>query len=302
MFRPTPKDWPTSHRTLALAMLVAVAALLLAYGLFLRPRQKELARRKAAVERKERLFQATDLPRDGAFLKEKLEESLELLQGGAAHPGLREVSRKTLSYATALLEERIRQNYTDTLAFIYGATRLDYKELHERITAEYAQGDSPMKGAYFGMGTEAPMEQPVWQTIAQLWTIQEILQHARKAGLRLATRQDGSGRIAAAPMIAYTLQETPDGSIYLLEFPVDATFSGTMEEFLAFTASLQTKRAFLPMIRLSIRSLPPDALLAGSENRVSTYLFTVRCSAFMDPQGAENPPAAPAADVQEEKE
>ncbi len=302
MFRPTPKDWPTPYRTLALAMLVAMAALLLAYGLLLRPRQKELARRQASLEHKERLFQATELPRNGAFLQEKLEESLALLQGSPAHPGLREVSRKTLSYATALLEEHIRQNYTDTLAFIYGATRLDYKELHERITAEYAQGDSPMREAYFGMGTEAPMEQPVWQTLAQLWTIQEILQHARKAGLRLATRLDGSGRIAAAPMIAYTLQETPDGPIYLLEFPVDATFSGTMEEFLAFTASLETKHAFLPMIRLSIRSLPPDALLAGSENRVSTYLFSLRCSAFMDPQGAENPPAVSPADLQEEKE
>ncbi len=302
MFRPTPKDWPTSHRSLALAMLVVGIAFLLAYALLLRPRQKELARRQAELERKERLFQATALPRDGVFLKEKLEESLALLQGDAGHPGLREVSRKTLSYATALLEERIRQNYTDTLAFIYGATRLDYKELHERITAEYAPGDSPTKEAYFGMGTEAPMEQPVWQTIAQLWTIQEILQHARKAGLRLATRQDGTARIAAAPMIPYTLQETPDGAIYLLEFPVDATFSGTMEEFLAFTASLQTKRAFLPMIRLSLRSLPPDALLAGNENRVSTYLFTLRCSAFMDPQGAENPPAEPPTAPREEKE
>ena len=300
MFHPAPKAWPAPHRPLAFAMGAALVALLLAYGLYLRPRQTALERHQEAVERKQAHFQATGLPRDGAFLKERLAESEDLLQGTPSEPGLREVAHKTMAYATSILEEHIRQDYTDTLAFIYGATRLDYKELHERIVAEFAQGESPLDEAYFGMGKEAPVEQPVWQTIAQLWTLQEVLRHAKKSGLRLAQGKDGAGMIAALPVTAYTLQDTPDGSIYLMEFPVDATFSGTMGQFLAFAASLQTRRAFLPMKRLSIHSLPPDALLAGSENLVSTYLFTVQCSAFMDPQGADEPLAIPTSTEEQE--
>ncbi len=304
MFRPTRKDWPAPHRTLLTAFLAALALLLMAYGVLLHPRRLALAEGKARVERKEARFQALELPRDAELLRERLQEAEEALMGapGTGFAGLRELSRKTAAYYTALLDSHVKASYSDNMAFIYGATRLDYKELHERIAAQFAGEADDLDSSLLDAEREIPADQPVWQTIARLWTLQEMLERAHAGGLVLAERANGVRTATPAP-VAYTLQDTPDGQIFLMEFPVEATFSGTMEAFLAFLGSLQDERGALPMKRLAICSAPPEALLANAENAVDHYLFTVQCCAFLDPHGgtpveesadanAEPPPGA----------
>ncbi len=287
MFHPTHKDWPAPHRTLLMAFLAALALLLMAYGVLLHPRRLALAESKARVERKEARFQSLELPRDAELLRERLQEAEEALLGapGTGFAGLRELSQKTTAHYTALLDRHVKASYSDSMAFIYGATRLDYKELHERIATQFAgEGDTDLDASLLTAEREIPADQPVWQTIARLWTLQEMLLRAHASGLTLVGKTDGAHAASSTP-VAYTLQDTQDGQIYLMEFPVEATFSGTMEAFLAFLESLQDERGALPMKRLSIRSAPPEVLLAGSENAVDRYLFTVQCCAFLDPQG-----------------
>ncbi len=287
MFRPTRKDWPAPHRTLLMAFLAALALLLMAYGVLLHPRRLALAESTARVARKEAHFQSLELPRDAELLRERLQEAEEALLGapGTGFAGLRELSQKTAAHYTALLDRHVKANYSDSMAFIYGATRLDYKELHERIATQFAgETANGLDASLLAAEREIPADQPVWQTIARLWTLQEMLLRAHASGLSLAERTDGAHITASTP-VAYTLQDTQDGQIYLMEFPVEATFSGTLEAFLAFLGSLQDEQGALPMKRLSIHSAPPEVLLADSENAVDRYLFTVQCCAFLDPQG-----------------
>lgn len=292
MFHPTANDWPAPHRTLAFLCLSILALLLLGYALYLHPKKAALEQQKKVLAEKKAKFHTLSLPLDPIRLKEHLLAANFLLEGAPQEglPGLRRASDSALSFATSSFSRKIRENYQDTLAFIYGATRLDYKDLHNRVAAEFLPDASPLEKTYFGLEAEDGQEQPVWQMIAKLWTIQDILQKSRAAGLRLATQEDGTVKIAADSVIAYTLSDKKDGPCFLLEFPINATFSGTLDQFLAFAASLQNPDSCLPLKRLSIRTFPPDALLAGNANAVDLCLFTIQCSAFMMPQASDSPP------------
>lgn len=286
---PNRKDWPLQYRVLARLAMGALALLVMGYLFILHPTRARLERQKAEIERKTDYLKGMQLPLDSVLLGERLRDAMRLLEGDDEEDmtGLLAVARETLEEATQPLEARIRQNYGDNLAFIYGATRLDSKDLQERIIKEFGEGNPK----FLGMNPEEIQEQPVWQTIAKLWTVREILGEARDAGLEVAPpAADGKPSVTAMPIVGYTLDDTSSGSIYLLEFPVNATFSGTLAQFLVFVQSLQDERRFIPLKRLSIRTLPPEALLAGSDNAVDKCLFTVRCCAFMAAEGTEPQP------------
>lgn len=287
---PNRKDWPLQYRVLARLAMGALALLVMGYLFILHPTRARLERQKAEIERKTDYLKGMQLPLDSVLLGERLRDAMRLLEGDDEEDmtGLLAVARETLEEATQPLDARIRQNYGDNLAFIYGATRLDSKDLQERIIKEFGEGNPK----FIGMNPEEIQEQPVWQTIAKLWTVREILGEARDAGLKVAPpAADGKPSVTAMPIVGYTLDDTSSGSIYLLEFPVNATFSGTLAQFLVFVQSLQDERRFIPLKRLSIRTLPPEALLAGSDNAVDKCLFTVRCCAFMAVEGTEPQPS-----------
>lgn len=286
---PNRKEWPLQYRVLARLAMGALALLVMGYLFILHPTRARFERQKAEIERKTDYLKGMQLPLDSVLLGERLRDAMRMLEGDDEEDmtGLFAVARETLEEATQPLEARIRQNYGDNLAFIYGATRLDSKDLQERIIKEFGEGNPK----FLGMNPEEIQEQPVWQTIAKLWTVREILGEARDAGLEVAPpAADGKPSVTAMPIVGYTLDDTSSGSIYLLEFPVNATFSGTLAQFLVFVQSLQDERRFIPLKRLSIRTLPPEALLAGSDNAVDKCLFTVRCCAFMAAEGAEPQP------------
>ena len=286
---PNRKDWPLQYRVLARLAMGALALLVMGCLFILHPTRARLERQKAEIERKTDYLKGMQLPLDSVLLGERLRDAMRLLEGDDDEDmtGLLAVARETLEEATQPLDARIRQNYGDNLAFIYGATRLDSKDLQERIIKEFGEGNPK----FLGMNPEEIQEQPVWQTIAKLWTVREILGEARDAGLEVAPpAADGKPSVTAMPIVGYTLDDTSSGSIYLLEFPVNATFSGTLAQFLVFVQSLQDERRFIPLKRLSIRTLPPEALLAGSDNAVDKCLFTVRCCAFMAAGGTEPQP------------
>ena len=286
---PNRKDWPLQYRILARLAMGALALLVMGYLFILHPTRARLERQKAEIEKKTDYLKGMQLPLDSVLLGERLRDAMRLLEGDDDEDmtGLLAVARETLEEATQPLDARIRQNYGDNLAFIYGATRLDSKDLQERIIKEFGEGNPK----FLGMNPEEIQEQPVWQTIAKLWTVREILGEARDAGLEVAPpAADGKPSVTAMPIVGYTLDDTSSGSIYLLEFPVNATFSGTLAQFLVFVQSLQDERRFIPLKRLSIRTLPPEALLAGSDNAVDKCLFTVRCCALMAAEGTEPQP------------
>lgn len=285
MFHPTSKDWPTPHRILAFAMGVFAFVLILGYAFLIRPKKIALERKQNAIQEKTIRFNETGLPKDPVLLNEQLNSATRLLQGDNEQDfeGLNALSERTFVYATQAFSAKIHENYPDTLAFIYGATRLDYKELLERVTAEFMAGEESADAHPFLQEQDDLQAQPVWQMIGKLWTIQDVLGKAKEAGLTLASDAQGTKCVNALPVIAYTLQDSSEGNIFLLEFPVKATFHGTLDQFLAFTEIIQTPECFLPMKRLVIKTTPPEALLPGNENLVDQCEFTFQCSAFMMP-------------------
>ncbi|GEM_PF-4501699 len=304
MFSPTSKDWPKQHRVLAFCLGAFVLMLVLAYALFIRPREIALSRKKASIQEKAMRFNELAMPRDPALLDTQLHTATRLLEGDPqqAFEGLNALSEKTIAYATQAFTNKIRKNYSDTLAFIYGATRLDFKDLQERIAAEFTLVDNDnTPHPLLSEQNDDTQTQPVWQMMGKLWTIQEMLEKAKAAGLALATDDNGVKRVNALPIIAYTLQDTPEGNIFLLEFPVKGTFLGTLDQFLSFMESIQTPDCFLPIKRLTVKTVPPTALLPGSENRVERCEFAIQCSAFMQP-GILTAPQAEEEETQQPEE
>lgn len=293
MFHPSAKDWPTRHRILGYIFLGSLTILLLGYILYIRPQRELLLEKKQNVKEKTDKFNATRLPLDSIFLDEYLNMTSRMLNGDGQldTKGLNAICESTLAAATVSLDSKISQSYSDMLTFIYGATRLDYKGLMEQIVSEFSNETTPLDDAQLLAAEQDPQqEQPVWQMMAKLWVLQDLLQKATHCGLRLTANDEGIAQIAAMPAIGYTLDESEDGAIYLLEFPVNATFKGTMAQFLAFTTTLQTADCFMPMKQLSIMTIPPQELLEGQDNAVTECLFKLQCSEFMMPHGLDELP------------
>lgn len=292
MFHPTAKDWPTRHKVLGYIFLGALSILLLGYILYIRPQRELLLEKKQNVKKKTDEFNATKLPLDSIALEGYLKMTSWMLNGDEQvnTKGLNAVCESTLSAATISLDRKISQSYSDVLAFIYGATRLDYKELQEQIVSEFSNDTTTIDPQLLISEQDSQQEQPVWQMMAKLWVLQDLLQKATGCGLRLAVNDEGFAQIAAQPAIGYTLEDSAEGEVYMLEFPVNATLNGTMDQFLQFTTTLQTAECFMPMRRISILTAPPQELIAGQNNAVTECIFKLQCSEFMVPHGLDELP------------
>ncbi|MCQ2396096.1 MAG: hypothetical protein MJ106_00150 [Lentisphaeria bacterium] len=267
--------------------------------MYIRPQRELLAEKRKEIKEKTDEFNATNLPLDAMILDDYLKMTSWMLNGDEQvnAKGLNATCETTLAAATVSLDRKISQSYSDMLAFIYGATRLDYKELMEHIVSEFSDENTPFDSQLLIAEQDAQQEQPVWQMMAKLWILQDLLQKAKDSGLKLITDEEGTTQLTALPAIGYTLEDSTEGEVYILEFPVNASFRGTMTQFLAFAANLQTEECFMPIKRLSILTTPPQELIAGQNNAVDECIFNLQCSEFMVPHGLDALPETPKDDA-----
>lgn len=287
MYRPKIKDWPAGYiRLMQFAAVVAVLTVfVLWFGAYPRWRRMQVLRQE--VENTRRELEKGGVLIDQSVLKGHISKCRISLNGDELRPGLVVKADTALEMAANTFTEEIENAYPGPSSrdfFIEGATRIDYKDLYDRVSSEFASSGVVLRQTIFSSGDEN--EEPVYQQMLKLWTIRRLVRTALKNGLKIESDSDNVSRIRALKSISYiNIDKSADNRAqqnepYLMEFPVRMFISGSMEKFLGFAADLQADGSFLPIKNISIYTLPPDELPPGETRRVSELKIKVVCSSF----------------------
>ncbi len=159
--------------------------------------------------------------------------------------------------------------------FVYNSTRIDYKDLSDRIKSEFKEKNIIITEKCF----ETDTAEPVFHLMLKLWVIRILLHNALDNSLAVEAEENGEARISATRTFAYAIG-SDTAKPYLLEFPVSIHLTGTMENFLKFIKSLQEKDLYLPLKHIRVYSEPPKELPPGAKIDVSQLHFRASFSAF----------------------
>ncbi len=280
------RNWPLRHRRLLQVTLALLVLFLFAFWTRIFPRWKFLNKLEQDLAQERSTLKRHDYPMDATALKEHLDTCLRQLEGTRQKGGLIQVADETLKYATSTFHEDIIKAYpTESYArttseeiFIRNATRIDYKDLYDRVSSEFQAENISFNPKTFGLEDDSP--EPPYQMMIKLWTVRKMVALALKHHLKIEEGEpSGSAYLRILPVIAYTLGKSSDKP-YLLEFPIRMKVGGTMEDFLQFIGELQTDEVYLPLKALEIHSTPPADLPPGEERLVDQLHFSIVCSSF----------------------
>ena len=283
MFKPSYKDWPKGYHRLLhytiILMVVSLAALWL--GVF--PRWRNLESLREQNEQKRAKLEKSGVLLDPAMLKQHIEECNDTLNGSQTTEGLVKAADETLSRAAMTFRNEIHNVYPSDEPhglspedqFVYNSTRIDYKDLSDRIKSEFKEKNIIITEKCF----EADTAEPVFHLMLKLWVIRILLHNALDNSLAVEAAENGEARISATRTFAYAIG-SDTAKPYLLEFPVSIYLTGTMENFLKFIKSLQEKGLYLPLKHIRVSSEPPKELPPGAKIDVSQLHFRASFSAF----------------------
>ena len=282
MFSPTYHNLPGHQRRLLAVTLLFLAGFAGIYLFLLKPARTRCDEFRAKVVQSEAELLKTQWPHNPRELTEQL-AAVQLILNGASpeNPGLVDTANAAIAQATCTFRKEIRDRFDDNIQFMNSVTRIDYKDLYDRITSELKGAGVTLKDSHF-----APAENnqtPIYQQIFKLWTAELLVQIARRNQLKILTDGEASAIDPLAP-IAYVASEAPGTPPYLVEFPVRIRLQGKVADFLAFMSELQNDRRFIPMKHLSVTTAPPSKPVPGTENVVDEATFNVVCSAFLLPE------------------
>lgn len=282
MFIPAYTNLNRHLRRLLYATVVVVLAFVCTYIFVLQPERRRCQEFKARLLQKEAELLKNSWPHDPQLLERQLNEVQMILNGASPEqPGLVDTANAAIAQATCTFRKEIRARFDDNVQFMNSVTRIDYKDLYDRITSELSASGIILRDTHF-----APAENnqtPIYQQIFKLWTAQLLVQLAKRSQLEIVT-ENNAAAIEPLPPIGYVVSDSPGALPYLIEFPVKIQFRGRLSDFLAFTAELQNERRFLPLKNITVSSLPPAQPVAGADNAVDVANFTVVCSAFLLPE------------------
>ena len=283
MFKPSYKDWPKGYRKLLhysiILMAVAMAALWL--GVF--PKWRSLGALLKQNEQKRSKLEKSGVQLDPDMLKKHIEECNVILNGTTEATGLVNIADETLNKATATFRNEIHNSYPSDEPnglspedqFVYNSTRIDYKDLSDRIKSEFKEQNIIITEKRF----ENDTAEPVFHLMLKLWTIRILLRNAIANSLVVDSDDNGEAKFSATRTLAYSISND-NAKPYLLEFPVSIHLVGTMENFLNFVKTLQEKDLYLPIKNIQVYSQPPKELPPGETLDISQLYFHVSCSAF----------------------
>ena len=293
MYRPKLKDWPYSHiKLMHLALSVLVLALCL-FWLLVYPRWRKLEAMKLNAENVRRELEKSGVQLDENILSKHISDCIASLAGDEAKAGLVDIAGNAIATATQTFADEINAAYpvdangggrqSSLEKFVEGSTRIDYKDLYDRVTSEFAGFNVSITQATLSPDEES--SEPVYQLMLKLWTMRRLVRLAVQNGLVIEENLENRPNIRALRTTAYINDgnEKP----YLLEFPVLLRFRGTMAQFISFAKELQKNRCFLPIKGIEVYSEPPKDFPAGKTERLSELHFKIVCSAFfVEPQTA----------------
>ncbi|MBO7619054.1 MAG: hypothetical protein J6T06_00980, partial [Victivallales bacterium] len=211
------------------------------------------------------------------------EECNDILNGKQDTDGLVKAADDTLARAAMTFRSEIHNVYPSDEPrglspedqFVYNSTRIDYKDLSDRIKSEFKEKNIIFTEKCF----ETDTAEPVFHLMLKLWTCRILLHNALANSLAVETEENGEAKLSATHTLAYAIGND-NAKPYLLEFPVTLHLVGTMENFLKFIKSLQENDLYLPIKNIRVYSQPPQELPVGAKLDLSQLHFRVIFSAF----------------------
>ncbi len=291
MFKATYRDWPNRHKKLLHVTAAVMVLLLVLMWLGIYPRWRGLVSLRDDVKDMRTKLEKMGIPLDATMLNEHIHDCIASLEDHDGRKGLVSISNDIIDRATKTFDDDIREAYPPTEGassfdlFYNNSTRIDYKDLYDRITSEFKEHDISISQKNFEPDEDS--SEPVFQLMLKLWTVRYLARALVQNNLSLEKNEEGGSRIHPMRTIAYTL--SPKEEPYLLEFPVILRFSGTMDNFLSFLKSLQNENIFLPMKTISVHSTPPEDFPPGEKRDIKVLHFRITCSSFYKAPSAVAP-------------
>jgi len=270
----------------------AVIAAIFVYLVLLQPKWKILQETRDDFTRTEKKLKESPWPRDSERLQTMLANYQKII-GNNKQSGLKNYSDEILKQATSLFNDKINNEYGNAALFINKASQIEYKDQYDRMHSTFQNQKLYLDQFIFGMD-ESTVEPDKFKMLLKVWTAEKLVSLALEHQLKICedrTVKTGShnqyyaAKISVLPERSYLLDEK-DKAPYLLEFPVRLTVRGSMENFLAFTAAMQSAPVFLPMIQMEmLTDTSPASRVSDEEGNMyfNQLEVTVVCSSFYRP-------------------
>ena len=292
MFKPTYKEWPKGYRNLLHYTIILMMAVLTALWLGIYPRWKGLGNLLEKITSQQSKLEKSGVALNSDMLKKHIAECNDILNGTETAEGLVKIADETIAKAAETFKNDIHNIYPSDEPnglspedqFVYNATRIDYKDLSDRIKSEFKEKNVIINEKSF----ETDTAEPVFHLMLKLWTIRILLRSAIASSLAVDSTENGEARLSATRTIAYS-NGNDNAKPYLLEFPVSIHLTGTMDNFLNFAKSLQQNGFYLPIKNLRVFSEPPKTLPPGAKAEIERIHFRVTCSAFFPAPASTSP-------------
>jgi len=191
---------------------------------------------------------------------------------------------------TAAFEERIVSSHETRHNFQTQVSRLYFQEEFSRIETKFSKQNVVFAQKILNLHED--MAWPyIYQLVLQLWTLEatldQVLQHDLRPVMVPVTdprtsrsepsgaKQPRASAVSVLPPIAY-ISKAKSSEPYLLEFAVQLTVKGDLNNLLLFFEETQTGQPFIAIDNIQIRTFPPDNQ-DGLQNEVYVDL---QCSTF----------------------
>ena len=292
--------WLKVHQALLAAALLLLAVQALLYVLVLQPRKRELQKARQEEEELQKRLSRSPWPTQAERLAAHAKELQQVLGDAESGEGLAAQVQAARDKASRTFAPYIKKGYETSANLVRSVSLLDYQAEYSRISRELSAKGVHISPSVLKLrdDTSSPY---VYQLMLHIWAVEKVAGQALEAGLQIAnddtvkvTTPAGASMPAAAivaePMLALSNAETSKQP-YMLGFPVRVAADGSLEQVLAFLASLDGPEMFLPVRGFELTAVPPASLKADSAGLLvsGNLRLEVECIAFFVLESNEEP-------------
>ncbi len=283
--------WLKVHQALLAAALIFLAGQALLFMLVLQPRQAELRKtREEAADLQKRLARSP-WPPQPERLAAVTSDLRQRLGDAGQGVGLAARAESAMARAARTFAPYVQRGYETRANLMRSVSLLDYQSEYSRVCRELSARGVHLSPAVLQLrdDTSSPF---VYQLMLHIWAVEKVALLVQASGLRIAgddaVKVQASGGLAvpaaaitAEPMLALVGSSSATQP-YLLCFPVRVTAEGSLEQVLAFLASLDGPELFLPARGFELTRLPPKSLRGDSSGMLGNgdLRLEAECVAF----------------------
>ena len=292
--------WLKVHQVLLAGALLLLAVQALLYVLVLQPKKQELLKARQEVVELQKRLSRSSWPTQSDWLAAYANELQQVLGDAERGEGLAARSQAVMAKASRTYAPYVKKGYETRANLVRSVSLLDYQSEYTRVCQELSARGVQISPSVLKLrdDTSSPY---VYQLMLHIWAVEKLAGQVLAAGLRIAgdhtvkvaTSAGASlpaAGITAEPMLALVSSEA-SRQPYLLGFPVRVVADGSLDQVLAFLASLDGPELFFPVRGFELTTLPPTSMKADSAGLLvsNTLRLEVECVAFFVLDGNGEP-------------